>query len=292
MKSFLSLALLATSTISFAAERNIYDIMYLPESGTTYGATLLSIGRAKQEANDSDTKVSGYSFYQFLGHSFTDRLAVQFFFDYSDTEVDPEGEKKYDSTTGFSDPSFSARYRIQDEAILWDFAAGATLSLGDKETEVNSEDRPESDNRQGGNSLFFGTQLGSKTDHFQWALAAQVTHNFKAETEYELENGLEATLEDDAHNELTLQADILNKLAEKSFLRSHFTTNFTESYEDDRDNETASSTTYDIGTEYQHLLSQDLLLRAGIDYSILKVRTGQIDKFTAWTYNFGLNYQF
>ncbi len=292
MKKFLALAVLATSTVSFAAERNIYDIMYLPNAGTSYGASLFSIATAKQEADGGDSDISGYNFFQTFGHAFTDRLSAQVALDYSSIEVDSEGEEKYDARQGFSDPTFSARYRVMEDALTWDIAGGAVLSLMDKETELDSEGHSESDNLQGGNSIFIGTQIGSKTESFQWALAAQVTHNFKAENEYELTTGQEVTLEDDANDELTLQADILNKLAEKSFLRSHFTADFTESFEDDQENTTPAFTTYDIGTEYQHLISQDLLLRAGIDYSIIKVQTGQIDSYTGWNYSFGANYQF
>ena len=39
MKRFLAVCLLTVSTVSIAADRNIYDLMYLPNAGTTFGQT-------------------------------------------------------------------------------------------------------------------------------------------------------------------------------------------------------------------------------------------------------------
>ena len=294
MKKLIALAILAT-TASHAAERSIYDIMYLPKAGTTYGFTDVSYNDREIKSEDGAEDSDGYVISQTIGHSFTDRFTLNLSLNYANIEGDPEGGKKYDYRKGVSDPAIGTRFRLMDEALQWDLLGGAKISLMGKETDVNpAANRFDYDNHRGGNSFFIGTQFGAKSENFQWALTGLFTHNFKAENEFKVAGSHSLTIENDAHNELNLRGDILNKLAEKSFLRSFISVDFVESYEDDQDpaSEIASMTTYTIGTQYQHLLSQDLLLKAGVDYSTINVRSGQVDYYKSWTYTIGANYQF
>lgn len=295
MKKFIALAILAT-TASHAADRNIYDIMYLPKAGTTYGFTDFSYGEGEIKSDDDgDEDIDGYIISQIIGHSFTDRLSLNLSLNYANITSNPEDGKEHDFSKGISDPTLSARFRIMDEALQLDFLGGATISLADKETDVNSTfDKSDYDNLQGGNSFFVGTQFGAKSENFQWALTGLFTHKFKAENEYKVAGIGDFTIKEDAHNELNLRGDILIKLAEKSFLRSFISVDFVESFDDDQEpaNKFASMTTYTIGTQYQHLLSQDLLLKAGVDYATINARSGQVDDNKTWTYTIGANYQF
>ena len=283
MKKFIALAVLATATASFAAS-DIYDIQYLPAAGTTYGFSTGEYFKGEIETDNGDAEISGPRFVQTIGHSFTDRLSLSASLNYQDLESDPDGGSK-STTSGISDPKVEARFRMMDEAFRWDLVGGAVVSLGDSEVEEDGD----SDNLQGGHSLIIGTQLGVKSESFQWSILGQLTHNMESTTDYD---GF-GKLDDDSHNELLVRGDILNKLAEKSLLRSHLSIDFTEGYDDEEGDESAAPlTTYEIGTEYQHLLSQDLLLRAGVDYQMLNTSSAQIDNISAWLFRVGANYQF
>jgi hypothetical protein len=279
MKKFLAIAILASSS-------DIYDIMYLPNAGTTYGFSTINSLDAELESDQVDAEASGYRFQQSIGHAFSDRLLVQLDLDYLDAEVDPEAGTSTD-LKGLSDPTFGARFRMMDEKFRWDLTGGAFVSIQDHEIDSSGD----ADNLQGGHSLFLGTQLGAKTENMQWAVLAKLTHNLKAETK--VDSAIGADSEDDANNELLLRGDLLNKLAKKSFIRSHLSAEFAEGFDDDSNEESyAPSTSYEMGAEYQHLCSQNLLVRLGVAYLTIDQKSAQIDRNIGWTYNFGVNYQF
>ena len=291
MKRFLALAVLVGTSTALAAEsRDIFDIMYLPEAGTTYGFTTGELGKAERDSDElGDLELDGYSVSQTIGHAFTDRLSLEATLDYDSLKFDPEEGREFDAK-GVSDPTVSLRFRTMDEKFRWDVLGGATISFADREIDSDND----RNNLQGGHSLFAGTQFGVKTDIMQWSLAGFLVHNMKATTEFDVNGGPDVDVEDDANNELILRGDLLNKLGNHSYLRSNIQTTFTESYDDDQrpEQETPSSTTFQIGTEYQHVLSRDVLLRGGIDYQRINTLSGQIDDANAWVYRLGVNYQF
>ena len=57
MKKFIALAVLASSAVSYAASSDIYDIQYLPSTGTTYGFTTYSHVKSELEADDADDEM-------------------------------------------------------------------------------------------------------------------------------------------------------------------------------------------------------------------------------------------
>lgn len=286
MKVILALAVLATSVTALASSSDIYDIQYLPNAGTTYGFSTLDYFQGKIEPKGgSDTKIKGPRFEQTIGHSFTDRLSVQASLNYLKYTSSTSGTSDTD-TKGVSDPTVTARFRMIDEAIRLDLVGGALIGVGDYKVKSNGD----ANNLNGGSNLFIGAQVGEKRENLQWSFLAQMTRHLEATTK----TSGSPTLKDDAHNELLLRADLLNKLAEMSYLRSHLSTQFTDSYDDDDTpkSTTAPQTIYEIGTEYQHLLSKDLMLRAGVDYQMINQYSGQIDKISAWDFKIGANYQF
>lgn len=284
MKAFLALAVLASSAVSMASDRAIYDIMYLPTAKTAYGISELNYVKTKVDFGSSDLNITGPIFIQTLGYSFSDKLSVNAALNYTNLEFDPDGSSKTE-TSGVSDPKFEARFRTLDTVHQWDILAGAIVGLGDAKTKSNGD----SNNLQGGSSLYLGTQFGAKTTSLQWAVLGQITHNFKAKTE-DKQNDVD--VEDDANNSLLLRGDILNNISEMSKLRSFVSVDFAEGFDDDQDDDTAAATTFAIGTEYQHLISSNLMLRGGVDYNCIKQDTGSIDSFNTWIFRLGANYQF
>lgn len=285
MKKFLALAVLATSTVSFAAERNIYDIMYLPNAGTAFGFTEFSYLSRKIEADGGDLDVSGWGVGQTLGYSFTDRFSLSGSLNYIEGEQDPEGDSSFD-VSGISDPTFSGRYRAMDEEMKLDLIGEVYLGLNDNEWDLDGD----RDNKRGGSSLLIGAQLGKIMENFQWAVLGTYTSN--GERTIDLE-GFPRDIDVEGGDEFLLRGDILNKLAEASLLRSHISVEFTDKEEVDGGGTLfPATTTYEIGTEYQHVCSKDLLLRAGVDYAIANADSNTRDDDTAWTVNLSANYQF
>lgn len=285
MKGFLALGLLTLSSVSLAASRDIYDIMYLPDAGTTFGFSEVNYVSGKIESN-VDTEFSGYDLTQVIGHSFTDRLSVQGELSYNTTRFDPSPGNTYD-WTGLRDPKISARFRTMDEKYRLDVFGGVVLGFGDQEIKANRDQN----NVSGGPSFFFGSQVGEKKENYQWALSGTFQHNLARDVN---DKPRGQNYETDAHNEITLQADSLMKLKEVSFLRTFISARMVEA--SDRDTLTpttiAPQTTYKLGAEYQHLCSKNLLARLGLDYNTINVDTGNISEYHFWNFRIAANYQF
>lgn len=286
MKVLLALAVLATSASALAADnRQIFDLMYLPNTGTTYGFSDFSYLKAELDFGTGTAEISGPAFAQTIGHSFTDRFSFEGQIGYQNYEGENSVSNDTSETSGLTDPRFTARFRAMDESFRLDVLGGAVVSLGDSETEDNGD----SNALRGGSSLFTGAQFGGKSESFQWAMTSLLTHNFESTTDDE-SNG---KTDDDAHNELMLQLDLLAKLGEQSYLRPHVSATFTEAYDDeDGDEVQAANTFYIAGLEFRQVMSTDLMLKAGVDYGISNQASGQVDDFTLWRFTAGANYQF
>jgi hypothetical protein len=293
MKTFLALAVLATSAASYSASRDLYDLMYLPNAGTTYGITELAYVKGEFEGKTAgfnfDGDVKGYNFSQTVGHAFTDRLSLQATLDYTkqDADTDVSGLGSQTGTTkGLSDPTISARFRVIDEDFRLDILGGGVISLGDQETDTETNGDSEINNRSGGHSLFVGAQLGQKTESFQWSFASILDYNLEGTVDVDGE-----TEDFDSSKDLSFLADALFKVAESSFIRPFASVEFTEQVElDNGEEETAPSTVYELGGEFRHLISKDVMLKASLDYT--STNQASFDDFTYWTFMAGANYQF
>ncbi len=283
MKRFLALAVLAASGVSQAADRAIYDLQYLPKAGRTYGVSTISFIDRTLETSNQDTNLSGYQIWQAVGHAMSDQVSLEASLNYSHLSRDVDGGAKSDAAKGVSDPTITSRYRLMDETYRWDLLGGATISRGDAEVDSDRKNN----NLQGGHSVFVGTQHGKKHGDYQWAITGLWSHYLKSTVKDD-----DGPVDQDAHNSFLFRGEVLNKLAEKSFLRSSILINFAGGYEDDESTKIASSTTYQAGIEYQHLISSDLLLRAGVDSVSVKTLSGQIDSYDGFNFVLGANYQF
>lgn len=294
MKKLLAVAVLATSTAFAADSRMIYDVQYLPNAGTTYGESEWAYQKRTIELKGSsaEVEVKAWALEQTVGHSFTDRLSVQGSINYTKGDVEYSNIPGTDDVEakGISDPTITARYRVMDEAWRLDIIGGALISLGDSEIKSNGD----SNNLQGGSDLFLGAQIGQRSDNMQWAVLGQYNHNLKATSE-DKSSGTKETTKDDAYGDWTLRADILNKLAEKSFLRTHLTGMWAPRYDsktEGQESTSASTAMWELGTQYQHLMSNDLLAYGGVDYRRNSSDTGYTDSDTAWVLTLGARYQF
>lgn len=200
---------------------------------------------------------------------------------YLKAEVDPSYAKTTDYE-GLSDLNFGARYRLLESEYVLDLLASATISWGDHEIKSNGD----SDNLIGGHVVGLGAQFGKKTADFQWALAANVNRFLESTIDNKV---VDEKLDGDAHFGYKLRADILNKVGEKSWFRTHLSGEFIDSYEIEKSS-TASVTNFEIGGEYQHLCSQNLMVRFGVTHD--QYITDSIRQYNALTFLAGANYQF
>lgn len=292
MKRFFAVAALTVAGSSFAAaDRAIYDIMYLPSMGTSYGFT--EVGYLTRDIKGTgtydDVDVSGYGIEQTVGHSLTDKLTINLNLNYVNGEIESDGDSI--DQQGISDPVVNGRFRLMDEDMKLDLIGGLVMSLGEAEID-NNNDR---DNKQGGNAMFGGVQFGQKKDeNLQWAVLAQYRRNF--ERKYEVDIGpVDVDVKFKPNNEYLLRADLLNKLGDVSFLRTHAFIEISDKV-DAKTSGVSSlfgpTTIYELGTEYDHLLSQDLMAKARVDYRIDSSNTGNYNSDRAWAFTVGANYQF
>lgn len=288
MKKLIAVAVLSATTASFAADRAIYDVQYLPNAGTTYGQTEWGYTNrtieGKSGAGDIDAK--GWGINQTVGHSLSDKLSLQLDINYLNATLDPDGGSKVDQK-GLSDPTLTARYRLMDDAWRLDLIGGVLVSLGDSKVKSNGD----TDNRQGGHAGFIGAQIGQKTEEMQWAVGARYTRNMKRTID---DKTVGSDVDIKSNNDLLLRADILKKVADKSLVLAHVSANYVAQLEDDDSNSSyqASSADYELGAQYQHVCSKDLLAYGGLDYQMYNSNTGYIDSDKAWVVTLGARYQF
>lgn len=298
MKSLVIAGLMLASTVSFAeTDRKIYDIMYLPEAGTFFGSTeaAYALGQSTLHSDTlgdiADVDYNGYAVQQTLGYSITSQLFLSASMSYeaskADYDFDGAGTEKYESD-GESDPSIAARFRVLEDSHILDILAGATISTGASKT-------PDADNdgnmKQGGHSFNLGLQFGQKTADMQYAVTFLATHFMEAEEK----NGGSSKVDLNAHNSYKFGADILNPLFEKAFLRSFGSLTFVEAFNDENSVRTEQQSQINIGTEFQYLISQDLLLRAGVSYLNIENNVyNDIETREDFQFQFlaGANYQF
>ena len=285
MKVLIALATLAISVSIYASDSAIYDIMYLPNLGTNFGFSEVEFVRKGVKADGGDLAVSGYGLTQTIGRSMSNRLTVAGSFGYGNFKLDPENDPNT-KQDGMSDPTFAIRYRALDEDFILDIVGGTLLSFGDSKQEADGD----TDNLQGGHAVFIGAQVGKKSDNFQWAILGEITQNLARTVDIEDVGDIDI----DPTKDLLLKADILKKLKEKNYLRSFLSMKFMEELKATDENDTidAANSIYTIGTEYQYLYSQEILLRGGVEYTSENYNSGIVESDNNWTLRLAANYQF
>jgi hypothetical protein len=260
MKRLFWCALALAALPILGAERDLYDIMYLPRAGTSFGSS--SLGYSYAHAHESENIFSltrnAFSMNQSVGHSFTDKFSLSVNMGYltSKSANELEGYRVTFKRVGWSDPSLSARFRLSDDGLLWDVTGGALIESG-----KSYQDQQRINNKTGGSAFTLGTQVGKKTDSLQWAFHADLTR-FGEQT-HEIKHRLfSSILKTEPYYSGSIGGQLLNRVGLRSFIRSRATFSvlgltFDEPYK-----------IYGVGTAYEHVCSKDLILRAGVDYSV------------------------
>jgi long-subunit fatty acid transport protein len=281
MKRFLALSLVLVGANAMAdSTRSIYDLMYLPQAGTAYGIT--DARYSDWRLMDRGTKVDfkEYNANQTLGYSLTDMFSLS-------ARIGYDRFKNEDANTvnkGVTDPVINARLRLMDGDYRLDILVEGLISLGDEIIESDGDGNALS----GGHQLAAGAQFGQKQKDWQWSVTGLVRRYFESNQENRTPGGID--IESDAHFGVDLAADILGRLSETSNLRAYMTTNIEQGYDDDQNLENGQSSMHLVGLEYQYVISNDLLVRGGINYRW--VDTQHIQQYDAISPNVAANYQF
>jgi hypothetical protein len=285
----LAIAFFVLASSAMAAERNIYDLMYLPKAGTNFGITEAGLvsGNIEIEAlgETYDADLSGSTIRQTVGRSFSDQFAIAINAAYSNLKSDFEESAGSDSdstTKGLGDPSVEAKYRLVETEITLDVIGELTIGTGDSKIDEDNK----ANNKQGGPSYFLAVQAGKKINDTQLAVSLGVESYGKQKTD---NDGSKTT--DDARNEWQMGASALIKAAsDNGFIRGSVNAAFDEEYKDNEGEKTASSTTYELTAEYLHVMNANLLITAGITKT--QTNSATFEKFEFWGLSASATYQF
>lgn len=279
MKKLIVVSALLASSLSFAAERNIWDLMYLPKAGTIFGQSELAYidGNVDDKSFDEMTEVTGWGVAQTVGYSLSDKLLVTAELQYLKLDVDSTTDYE---KSGISDPEILARYRVMEGEYVLDIVGGAEVSLGETETKSNND----SDNLNGGHILKAGAEFGSLAKYFQWTVAAQYARFLDGEADNA------GTTEDiDAHNIWTFGGSLLTSLSESSFLKFTYAFQIEDSY-DIENVKQAPTTAHNLGVQYQMLLNENVLGYVGYNFQSSNANGYDTNDYSF--FSVGARYQF
>ena len=282
----LSLGLLLVS-LPVLAERNIFDLMYLPKKGTAFGTTTLTLTEGKIWGSAATITESGYKLSQELGYTITDKLSLS-------TDINllyRKSNYRYniglpsDSTyeRGVSDHSINVKFRAQEASLIVDLLGGVVFDTG--HTKI-SNDRKKN-NKQGGTSYKAGLSLGQKSSDFQWSILGQYERFSDHHIDESASTYGDSRME--GYNAYIIRADVLKNVTENSFARFYVLSDIIDSREGNGPIAYDPITSYELGPEYQYFYSKDLLLKAGISYATIKSTPSPTD---TWNLNLSATYQF
>lgn len=287
MMKFVAIMVLFLSSSVFAApDRSINDLQYLPNQGTIFGETKVRYQKFSDTYFDvlgekikQRNKIFGY--YQAIGYGVLNNFSLRFETYYRDGEFE-NGDNKTKSR-GMSDLNFTGRYRLLDGEQRLDVIADIFISPGDGKSKRNGNSNAYS----GGNTLGVGMEYGVKKASHQWSLNALYFYNGEKKTKQKEEDGT-STLKYKAHSSFRFTGNLLTKLGEHSYIRNKVSAEFVHEYDTNFEYKFPGSSFYVLGSEYQHLLSRDLYLKAGLD----AVMHGNGQSSVIMIYHVGANYQF
>lgn len=287
MKKFIALSALAVSSLTFAANNSaINDLQYLPDAGTAFGTTDFNSIKYSNRFFDgtiiAKNEVKGFQVAQTFGYALMNNFSLAVGLSYQDTETKTTGERTT-NTTGLGDIEILGRYRLIDTGNRLDLLGKISVSPGDAEVDKDGDEN----GYTGGHAVALGAEYGAKKASHQWSVSGLYTRNLKATTE-DKSGGAKTKFKDDAHGQLTFQANLLTQLSESSYIKTFAAVDFTEEYDDNQDNTVTGSTMYTLSGEYQYVMTKDVYLHAGA----ASIIGGNGYNTVVMVYNLGANYQF
>lgn len=157
-------------------ERDVYDLMWLPRKGITFGSSEVRFEDHEFEAHVSGAagkiQESDRRFNQNFGHSLTDHLSVtvgtNYLFRHKNTFTPNSGSETILEDKGFGDPAGEARWRVMDQeknAFSLDIIPSLSVSSGKFEKGTGIK---QGNNQSGRNNYGLRLEAGKKYNKFQW----------------------------------------------------------------------------------------------------------------------------
>lgn len=178
---------MAASSISFAQDSAVYDLMYFPAAGTIFGETGVSYTDSKYAINLIPNEVFNVSHKeasveQTLGYVFSSKtmvgVNVEYQFDGKTTTVfGPASTSngtttKSKSSTGLVEPTVFIKERLKNQAD-WNYNLDLQASFSPKLSDAKSATTTAKGNAYRGNSQFELTaEIGKKNEANQWKASA------------------------------------------------------------------------------------------------------------------------
>jgi|GEM_PF-4958245 len=185
---FLLLSLLLVGSLAQAADRQLVDLMYLPNAGTLFGETAFNLEGSEYNINKAETQVTTHNtiFSQELGFGVTDALYVGVQYEHQLAGEDKTKGGESVDTLGSLNPSFKGTLRVMDQASATynlDILAAYLPDLFDRETSDNDKEYTAA---YGGAAYKVGARLGQKNGTSHWNFELNLT--VLGEAEAKLEN--------------------------------------------------------------------------------------------------------
>lgn len=292
MKLLVAIALICLSSESFA-DSNIYDIMYLPKAGTTYGILEASSISGRTKLDELDGELFGYNLKQVLGHSFSDRfsasLSIAFLRLDQTVEDKPNNIDYISEQSGVHEPGIGVRYRAIDSEFRLDFFGTALLSYGPSKSDTSNKSTQEytkTSSNEGQHSFLLGTQAGQKYGMSQWALGVAYQRNLGGTVEL---NNVNRNFE--GSQEVSTKIEAQRSLDESTMVRALVGTAFYEAIEfNNGTNYKRYTRDFVLGAKFLHNFSEDFMMSAGGELHQLKF--GSYDRYNYGIFTLAANYQF
>ncbi len=189
---FLILCLLFVSPAIAQSNRDLADLMWIPQSGARYGHTSY-IFEGSQVNIDKDTEQDNLkqNFVQVLGYGFTDALSANFTYRHqakgeTSTKPGATGDNRdYINELGGKNPRLGGIWRVKEQAEggnALDIHVGYAPDLVDRDVE---EDDTDVNAAEGGQTVDVGVRWGAKSEKRQWSLEGNLTWQGERETTYD-----------------------------------------------------------------------------------------------------------
>ncbi len=157
---------LSISTATAQTTSNIYDLQYLPKTGTIYGETFLTTDEGSSKIGSTEQENYKTSIQQFVGYSVTNSILAFAGIDYLlNNKIEPNDI----NSKGLGDPLIGARVRLTEQSqsgLNFDIVPKVKVGLEDRK-DGGSKD---GNNKQGGQVLELGLNLGKKLSSYQFNL--------------------------------------------------------------------------------------------------------------------------
>jgi hypothetical protein len=294
MKFFFVLFILL-SRFSLASESHLFDLMYLPKSGTLYGSTdaLYLWGestRHDDQYGNVDFGFNGYGVKQSLGFSLLDNLFLSASLGalLADTKSEfKNGASLTNRSAGLSDPVVQARIRLISDQYLLDLIAGGQISTGKSKIATEETD---GNIKTGGHIGKLAFEIGRK--HMDFQFSAQLGYSYIYEAKSDLDG---MTIKSNPHSAYNIRGSFQYAISSDSHINPFAELIFTNAFNDNSGSRTSQRSQIDLGTDFKHLINQDFMLKLGVKYTNFEINIYDNLETTEdilLTFIAGANYQF